>query len=166
LIFVGKIKKIRGNKGEVVVDPSPNLENYSIEEGDIVILKSAKYQKEKKVDYIKEIKGYPVLKFSDTNTINEAYKLVGYSIYTTSDSAPASENNSLLNFQVVDMEGQVWGSIKEIDNSGFNPLLEVESPAGEMIYVPFANEIVKQIDEKNHILTINPPEGLKDLNKP
>jgi 16S rRNA processing protein RimM len=165
LIFIGKIIKVRGNKGEVVVTPSPHLEEYGLSPGEVVVLQSIKYKREKKVDYIKEIKGNPVFKFCDTNTINEAFGLVGYSIYATPTDGQENKDRTLVNYLVKDAEGLVWGSIKAIDSSGFNPLLEVATPEGEMIYVPFVDEIVKEIDEETKILHINPPGGLKDLNK-
>ena len=148
-----------------MVAPSPHLSEYGLSHGEVVVLQSVKYKKEKKIEYIKEIKGNPVFKFNDTQTINDAFKLVGYSIYAIPTNQPEIKNPTLVNFLVKDMEGHVWGSIKEIDVSGFNPLLEVETPEGETIYVPFVDEIVRKIDEEKKILHINPPGGLKDLNK-
>jgi 16S rRNA processing protein RimM len=165
LIFVGKIKKIRGNKGEVVIEPSPHLDNFILKPGETVLLQSLKYKKEKKIEFIKEIKGNPVLKFSDTNHINDAYRLVGYSIYANPTDASDQSDTSLLDFLVKDLEGQSWGRINDVNHSGFNPLLEVKSPEGDMIYVPLADDIVKEIDKERKVLIINPPLGLKDLNK-
>lgn len=127
-------------------------------------MQSAKYKKEKEIDYFKEIRGTPVFKFKDTNTINDAFKLVGYSIYANK-TAVQDTNTGIVNFMVKDMKGNLWGSIKNIENLGINQLLEVESPGGDMIYVPFADSIVKEIDEENKVILIDPPEGLKDLNK-
>ena len=161
MVFIGKIKRSRGNKGEVVVAPSPYIDKFSLNPGEVVVLQSSKYKK----DYVKEIKGNIVFKFSDSNTISEAFALVGYSIYATPTGQQQNKNRTLVNFLVKDAEGHVWGSIKESDFSGINPLLEVETPEGERISVPFADDIITGIDEKKKILHINPPGGLKDLNK-
>jgi 16S rRNA processing protein RimM len=165
LIFLGKIVKIRGNKGEVVVSPSPDLFVHSLSNGEVVVLQSAKYRKEKEIDYIKEIRGTPVCKFKDTITINDAFKLVGYSIYTNKTDAK-NTNTDIVNFMVKDMQGYLWGSVKNIEPPSINQLLEVETPGGDMIYVPFTDTIVKEIDEEKKIILIDPPDGLKDLNKP
>lgn len=127
-------------------------------------MQSAKYKKEKEIDYFKEIRGTPVFKFKDTNTINDAFKLVGYSIYINKTDTQDT-NTGIVNFIVKDMQGHVWGSVKNVENLGINQLLEVESPGGDMIYVPFADSIVKEIDENKKVILIAPPEGLKDLNK-
>jgi len=165
LIFLGKIVKIRGNKGEVVVSPSLDLFMHSISDGEVVVLQSAKYEKEKEIDYFKEIRGTPVCKFKDTNTINDAFKLVGYSIYAKK-TASQGTHTGMVNFMVKDLQGHVWGSVKNIETPGINRLLEVETPGGDMIYVPFADAIVKEIDEEKKVILIDPPDGLKDLNKP
>jgi 16S rRNA processing protein RimM len=164
LIFLGKIIKIRGNKGEVVVSPFPDLFLHNLSNGEVVVLQSAKYRKEKEIDYIKEIRGAPVFKFKDTNTINDAFKLVGYSIYANKTDAQDT-NAGIINFMVKDMEGHLWGSVINIENPGFNQLLEVEAPGGDIIYVPFTDSIVKEIDEEKKVILIDPPDGLKDLNK-
>ena len=164
MIFLGKIVKIRGNKGEVGVAPSPDLFLHGLSKGEVVVLQSAKYKKEKEIDYIKEIRGAPVFKFKDTNTINDAFKLVGYSIYANKTDTQDT-NTGIIDFMVKDMQGNLWGSVKNIENSGFNRLLEVETPGGDMIYVPAADSIVKKIDEERKVILIDPPDGLKDLNK-
>jgi 16S rRNA processing protein RimM len=164
LIFLGKIVKIRGNKGEVVVAPSPDLFLHSLNNGEVLVLQSAKYKKEKEIDYFKEIRGSPVFKFKDINTINDAFKLVGYSIYAKKTDT-RDTNIGIVNFMVKDMQGHLWGIVKNIEDSSINRLLEVETPGGDMIYVPVADSIVKEIDEERKIILIDPPEGLKDLNK-
>ena len=127
-------------------------------------MQSAKYKKEKKIDYFKEIRGAPVFKFKDTNTINDAFRLVGYSIYANKTDTQDT-NIDIVKFMVKDMQGNIWGIVKNIEDSGINQLLEVESPTGDVIYVPIADSIVKEIDEEKKIILIDPPEGLKDLNK-
>ena len=127
-------------------------------------MQSAKYKKEKEIDYLKEIRGSPVFKFKDTNTINDAFKLVGYSIYAQKTDTPDT-NTGIVNFVVKDMQGQLWGIVKNIEDSSINRLLEVETPEGDMIYVPVADSIIKEIDEERKVILIDPPEGLKDLNK-
>ena len=148
-----------------MVTPSPDLFSHNLSEGEVVVLQSAKYEKEKQIDYFKKILGSPVFKFKDTNTINDAFKLVGYSIYTTKTDAQDT-NTGIVNFMVKDIQGHLWGSVKNIEPPGINQLLEVETPGGDMIYVPFTDTIVKEIDEEKKIILIDPPDGLKDLNKP
>ena len=148
----------------MILTPSPNSDLCRINKGESVILKSPKYTKEKKLDYIKDIQGKAVLKFSDINSINEAYKLVGYSVYGSQSPEPDTKMVDIVQFQVKDLQGNSWGIVKDIEISGFNQLLEVESREGNIIFVPYTDAIIKDIDEEKQLILIDPPEGLKDLN--
>ncbi len=167
MIFLGKIVKVRGNKGEVVFT-SPDVRAYILREGEVVVLKSEKYQKQFNVEHLREIKGTLVVKFAGINTINEALKLVGYSIYVHDSSTRDSEkkNKKIKDFIVKDMKGQLWGKVKDIEADSLNKLLEVQDENEDNVYyVPFTETIVKKIDIEKRIIVIDPPNGLKDLNK-
>lgn len=167
MIFLGKIVKTRGNKGEVAVTLSPDVEEllYTFSKGEVVVLKSTKYQRECSAEYFKEISRGWVVKFKDVNTINEALKLVGYSIYRIQTGERTGQNTGTTDFVVEDTGGHPWGKVKDMDAAGLNRILEVEDSGGDIIYVPFADGIVKQIDEENKVIIIDPPNGLKGLNK-
>jgi 16S rRNA processing protein RimM len=167
LIFLGKIVKTRGNKGEVAVTPSPVFVVYAPEQGEELVLQSQRHMYRYKLDYVKEIQGYPVLKFHTIDSINDAFKLVGYSCFgmrTLKDDGPL-EFEDTVDFIVKDLSGCVWGRVKNAETFGINLVLEIIDDNGALIYVPFADGIVKEIDEKNRIIIIDPPDGLKDLNK-
>ena len=63
MISLGKIVKVRGIGGEVVVNPSLDSSLHDIKEGETFLLKSEKYQKPIKIEYLKRIKGFLILKF-------------------------------------------------------------------------------------------------------
>ena len=167
MIFLGKIVKVRGNKGEVVYT-SPDMIAGALREGEAVALESEKYRKQYNVEYLKEIKGASVVKFTGINTINEALKLVGYSIYKRNAEAGdiKNENNKMKDFMVKDMNGQLWGKVKNIEADNLNKLLEVQDEEkNDLYYVPFTDTIVKEINKEKGLIVIDPPDGLKDLNK-
>ena len=168
MIFLGKIIKSRGNKGEVVLSPSPQFQAYDPAKGDSVVLKSAKYEKAVTLDYIKEIRGAVTCKFSEINSMNDAFRIINYDLHCHGTETPEPENDQndqIIDFKVIDMENQVWGYVKHLENYGTNQILEVESDSGDTIYVPFADGIVESIDNENLVIRINPPDGLKALNK-
>ncbi len=149
-----------------------------LKEGTGVILKSQKHQKEYQIEYSREIKGSPVIKFAGIDSINDALKLVGYSICVEGIELPEPPENDqnahpqgTISFTVIDIRGEVWGTVEDIDDSSMNTLLEVRAPNGEggseseIRYVPFADGIVTKIDHQNKTITIDPPEGLKELNR-
>jgi 16S rRNA processing protein RimM len=163
LIFLGKIIKVRGIRGELVLAPSPNFEKLIPQSGEVIDVHSKKYKRQMTVEYIKEVGGLTVLKLQDSHSINDAYKLIGYSIF--SHSSEVIEDDSIIQFKVKDKQGNVWGIVKNIEQAGISELLEVEDPGGDLIYVPFSEGIVKHIDTDAEEIIIDAPPGLKDLNK-
>ena len=163
MIFLGKITKVRGNKGEVVISPSPGFDLYTPQPGEVVLLISKKYQREFSIDYLKDIHGSLTAKFSGIHSIHDALKLVGYSLYSQAEEEETEE--SIIQFTVKDVDGQVWGVVKDLMESGLNQLLEVEDPEGDVIYVPLSDAIIKSTDPQKKLIVIDPPEGLRDLNK-
>lgn len=173
MIFIGKIFKVRGNKGEVAI-ASPSMEVHALAVGGWVTLKSEKYEKKYEVDYLREINGNPVIKLKGIDAINEALKLVGYSVYTepgekgNNANIPTtdSEDAEMDGFQVRDLNGEPWGHVTGFETGGYNKLLEVQDEdEPDVYYVPFTETIVKEIDREKRLIIIDPPDGLKSLNK-
>ena len=153
---------MRGIKGEVAISPSPETDSYIPKSGETVEVKSKKYQHQLVIDYFKEISGAFVVKFKGTDCFNDAFKLVGYSI--SSFAELTEDSTTVLEYVVIDTQGNTWGTVIDLESAGLNQLLEIETPENESIYVPFADGIVKSIDNDKKIILIDPPQGLRDLN--
>lgn len=167
MTFIGKIVRVRGNKGEVVLSSPRNTSMgvYTLKEGDNLQLKSDKQQKDYQVESFRVIKGAPVVKFKGVDSINDALKLVGFAVHMPGDSTETADNDSIEDFTVKDVTGRVWGKVADVDTATLNQLLEVHD-GEDVYYVPFTDAIVKTIDIENRLIVIDPPDGLKDLNKP
>jgi 16S rRNA processing protein RimM len=167
LVFLGKIVKTRSNKGEVAVTPSPYFEACLPKQGEDVLLQSQKYNFQHKIEYFKEIRGAYILKFNAIDTISDAYKLIGYSLFSpqTFEEDTSFSFEKSIDFTVKDVTGNEWGVVKNAETFGINQVLQIDGEDGNVIYVPFAEEIVKEIDEEKKIIIIDPPDGLKELNK-
>ena len=163
MVFFGEVVKVRGNKGEVVVKTPPDVEGLPFESGEEVTLKSRKYLSKMCVEYCREIEGIFLLKLKNIDSISDAYRLVGYSIFKEGEPE-RKESNSLLDFSVEDVQGRHWGLVEAFNLESQNPLLEIDSD-GETICIPFSDSIIVKIDKKKRIITIDPPDGLMDLNK-
>jgi 16S rRNA processing protein RimM len=115
------------------------------------------------VEYCREIEGIFLLKLKNIDSISDAYRLVGYSIFKEGEPE-RKESDSLLDFSVEDVHGRHWGTVEAFNPESKNPLLEIDSD-GETIYIPFSDSIIVKLDKKKRIITIDPPDGLMDLNK-
>lgn len=61
-------------------------------------------------------------------------------------------------------DGQTVGAISDIDDSTANVLLSVTLPDGSTIYVPFADELIVELQPETKTIEMNLPTGIIDLN--
>jgi len=139
--------------------------DYKLNDGEVLFLKSQKYKIEKTLEYFKFIHGKAILKFLNVNSIGSAYKILGYEVHLVTPITKKNLEPDLIDFQVKDLSGSLWGKVKHIKMGDYNQLLDVEASNGDIIYVPFHQSIIKEIDDRMKIIIIDPPEGLKELNK-
>ena len=110
LVFFGKILRTRGIKGEVVVSLSPGT--VIPRDGISVELQSTKYVLSKKIISISLAGSEAIIIFSGVNSINEALKIVGYSLYGDSVVVKKKHLATVLGFSVFDGQGNCWGKVK------------------------------------------------------
>jgi len=164
LIFFGKILKTRGNKGEVLYLPSFWKDSSNYWQGKKILLKSTKHQRTETIEYIKKTKSGFILKFFNINTIREAFRLIGYSLYGTGIEDKGSDVENIIDFKVKDINDIYWGTVFDIKKFGLNVILEIKNK-DEIVYVPFNDKIVIEISEKEKLIILDPPEGLLNLNQ-
>ena len=71
--------------------------------------------------------------------------------------------HELLGMQVVTNEGVDVGVVREVYETEPAHLLEVEGAHKKLHLIPFADRIVKKVDQQARRLVIKPPPGLLDL---
>lgn len=118
--------------------------------------------------------GQAIFHFEGSDSISDAEKLVGLEV-----QIPLSERISLPagSFYVSDLVGcevyerdggKLIGRVRDLQFPGEElkgtPLLEVDSPSGELL-IPLAQEICVQIDTAARRIEVVLPEGLYDLNR-
>jgi len=135
-------------------------------EGISVELKSSKYVLSQKITSISLAGSEAIITFSGVHSINEALKIVGYSLYADVGVVKEKRLATVLGFSVFDGQGNCWGKVKAQPQYSLNQLLEVEDEqTGEIFYVPWHDRIVKKIERRAKIIRIDPPPGLRDLNR-
>jgi 16S rRNA processing protein RimM len=106
-----------------------------------------------------------ILKFTGVDSISDAEKLAGaeVSIPFEQRAALGEEEyyeSDLVGCEVIDTAGRSLGVVTEFEETGGTPVLHV----GDRLLIPFAKSICIKIDPANRQITVNPPEGLLDLN--
>lgn len=161
MVLLGRILKLKGNKGEVVVEASPaSVKYFPLQEGEY-ILESKKYHKKLNLQFCKEFGSNYLIRFESINSITEAYRLVGYSVLSEDVPETVSQEESVLGYEVIDINtSEVWGDIADVISGNMSELLELSD--GTLI--PVCEEIVVEVDCSKNKVYIDPPEGLRDIN--
>ncbi|WP_028909304.1 ribosome maturation factor RimM [Prevotella sp. AGR2160] len=127
-----------------------------------------------------------LMKFEDIDTQEQARTLTGCEVFFPREKAQEAEGEAslsqLVGFTLVNAEeltadaekangtaaddstGTPVGTIRAIDDSTANLLLEVETPNGRQLLIPMSDDLITNIDWEGHRLVMRIPEGLLDLN--
>ena len=115
-----------------------------------------------------------LVKLDGIDTDEEAKKFVNKVIYgLKSDLASfldieeceLNDEDDLLGYSIIDSEtGTLIGSIMGVDSSTSNLLFIVKSPTNEEIFIPAADEFIKNFDDEKRMIEMILPSGLLDLN--
>lgn len=72
--------------------------------------------------------------------------------------------DDMIGWDVEDASYGILGKIKDIDTNTENELLIVETPQGDTVYVPLAEDLIQEIDEDKGRILMDLPDGLLELN--
>lgn len=109
-----------------------------------------------------------LVKFEGVDTEEEARRLTGCDVYfprnLSEDEPEAPSWAEISGYQVLDAEsGRAVGSVKTVDDSTLNTLLEVVTPEGKDVLIPIDDSLLKHLDRQARTLTLTIPVGLLDL---
>jgi 16S rRNA processing protein RimM len=111
--------------------------------------------------------GQAIFLFEGSDSINDAEKLVGLDV-----QIPLAERAALPpgSYYITDLagcevreNGVAVGRVRDVQMTGGTPILEVDSPRGELL-IPLAQEICVRVDTAARAIDVVLPEGLLDLN--
>ncbi|KAK4361281.1 hypothetical protein RND71_020233 [Anisodus tanguticus] len=143
-------------------------------------------------DMVQEIeltegRGHPgqkswILKFHEIDTIEQAQKLVGSALLVKDEDRPVLEEDEFYTRDLVGMKvflketRELVGIVINVFNSGASDILHVEllpdrnakrlegGASGPLVWVPFVEAIVPNVDLSKREMLITPPKGLLELN--
>jgi 16S rRNA processing protein RimM len=94
--------------------------------------------------------------------------LNGVNLYVTRDKLPVSDDEDeflqadLIGCQVIAPDGEVLGSVTAVANYGAGDLLDIATPDGRSVLMPFTKAFTPRIDIAARRIEAEPPEGLFD----
>jgi 16S rRNA processing protein RimM len=167
-VTIALLGKTRGNRGEVTAFPlSSKLERFeSLKE---VFLFGTGERREVESTWFHN--GTLIFKFQGVDSISDAELLAGVEVRVpASERVPLEEGeffqDDLIGCDVIDQRtGESIGPVTAWDDGGGSGLLVV-GKGDDALLIPFTRSICVEINPAARRITVDLPEGLKDINRP
>lgn len=164
--LLGTLAKTQGIDGSLVLRLS-EFKTDEIEEPESVFIEIDGLLVPFFIDRLREkSSGEFIVKFIDVDSIEQATHLTGCRAFVAGSQSmhrksPLAEKN-IMDYRVVDTRLGFIGTASEIIDLAQNPLLKVIAEKQEYL-IPFHPDIVREIDNKKKIITIESPDGLLEI---
>ena len=164
LLQVGVITSTHGIRGEVKVFPTTD-DPKRFKKLKQVILDTGKEKRDLEVESVKFFKQFVILKFKGIDNINEVERYKRCSLLVTRDHAvPLQEDEyfiaDMIGMQVVTEDGAVFGTLKDVIETGANDVYIIESSEHGEVLVPAIKECILDINIEEQKMQIHLMDGL------
>lgn len=164
---VGKIVNTHGLRGEVKVVPWTDYPEV-FEDLEKVYAKFKSEYKRLDIKNIKYQKNNLIVKFDQIDSIDAAQMYKNIVILADRDDLGELEDGvyyiaDLIGCKIVSDDKRNIGEISDVINTGSNDIYEVIKKDGRKMLIPVIDDVVKNIDIDNKIVTVHMIDGLEDL---
>ncbi len=164
---VGVISSTHGVRGEVKVFPTTDDVN-RFKKLKTVILDTGREQLTLHIEGVKFFKNMVILKFKEFNNINEIEKYKGKDLLVTRDQAVKLQPNEnfiadLIGLKVVTDEGNAFGILKDVLQTGANDVYVIEDMEGKEYLFPAIPQCILDVNLEEQTVTVHIMDGLLDL---
>jgi 16S rRNA processing protein RimM len=165
-ILLGRILKAHGFEGAVTVKlEKPFIENIPDMESVFLEIEG------KPVPFFIEESDYPGgdilrLKFLWYSTFDKVKDFTGCRIFLTTGEKEKTNADvrTFNNYRICLPDNTVIGTISEIIENPGQWLLNILTPEGKELLIPFHEDFIRSVNKKKKIIIMELPEGLTDLN--
>lgn len=112
-----------------------------------------------------------LVKLSGVDSQEQAQQFVNKEIYGLRsnlvdyyDDPDLELKDDFVGYKVVDSSLGEIGEVVDVDDSTANVLFIVDTPSGDRVYVPVAEEFINAVDDSRRVIETTLPDGLVDLN--
>ncbi|GGK59417.1 ribosome maturation factor RimM [Rufibacter glacialis] len=164
---LGYIVKAHGTKGQVVAFFDVDFPEEYDELESVFLLINGKLVPFFIDDLNPQDKGRSILKFEDVNTVADAEKLKGVSLYLPLNQLPELEEDQfyfheVIGYTVVDKQLGELGTVQTFFDLPNQDLLAMEYQGHEVL-IPVQDEIILRTSKEERRLYVNLPEGLLEV---
>lgn len=166
---VGRIVNTHGIKGEVRVISTTDFEDIRFAPGNrlAVFKKGDKKPTWVTIESARRHKNFILLTFEGLQNINLVEQFKEGLLKVTKDQLEEDElaENEYYYFEIIGCEvfseeGEKLGTITDIIETGANDVWELKNPNGKKHYIPYIEDVVKEIDIDEKKIIIHVMEGL------
>ena len=170
MVLVGRVARAHGNRGRVIVNPESDFVEDRFRPGNTVYIRHGDRVERLSIRDVRFHQHRPIVAFDEVATMTEAEQLASAELRVPMhmlERLPAGVfyHHELTGCRVETVEGAVVGTVSGVEGDGGVNRLVVDGGSAEIL-VPLVDEICVRIDLAAGAITIDPPEGLLDLNPP
>ena len=163
-IAVGRIRRAHGLYGDVVADIETDFPDRLLAGGEVAV-GAGEPERLLTVHQVRFHKGAWLLGFAGMRTLEEIETLRGLWLYLPEQPREDLPENyyyehELLGCRCRDAAGNELGEVVALTPGGGGMLLEVRTPGGVDVLVPFVSPIVVSVDAAGRTVTLDPPKGM------
>jgi len=167
LLLVGRVARAHGIRGHVIVNPETDFMEDRFRTGQVMLVGPADRARACAILESRIHQGRPIVRFAGIDTMNDAEILAGASLWLReSDLEPLPAGtfyrHDLVGCDVVDTHGTSVGRVTGVEGSLDRSYLVVD----EHTLIPLVGDICVAVDIAARRITVDPPEGLIELNRP
>lgn len=167
LIAIAAVGKSRGLAGEVFLYPYFDISGESLAGVSAVLRWRDGRERILVIESLREVAGKILCHFRGIDSIDPAKELATADLYVKrTDLEPVDDDeffiDDLLGLAVRTTQGRPLGAVSAIETGGA-PLMRVMDGGREYL-IPFAREIVVEVDPVGGVIVVDPPEGLLEIN--
>jgi 16S rRNA processing protein RimM len=164
---VGKVANTHGLRGELKIVSQTDFPEERFRPGSRLTMMDPNQTEQIEVEVAssRNHKNTYIVKFKAWNEINDVEKYKGWFLKINEEQRfelPEHEYyyNEIIGCHVVSEEGLELGVIQEILSPGANDVWVVQPATGKAVYIPYIEDVVKQVDVRNKQVVVHILEGL------
>ncbi|MDZ4665158.1 MAG: ribosome maturation factor RimM [Bacteroidota bacterium] len=153
---IGYFSKTHGLKGELQLNIT---RDFDIENCNAIIIKTSGGDSPQFISEFRENKNGFIISLEEIDTIEKAKPFVGKKVAANEEFVFEEEAHPLIGFILVDKNFGEVGTIIGIDDTGANPVFNIDHK-GKQVILPYNENLVIDIDEAKKMVNYAAPEGL------
>jgi 16S rRNA processing protein RimM len=166
LLLVGRVARAHGIRGHVIVNPETDFMEDRFRVGGVLKVGPAERTRDYEILDVRFQQGRPIVRFAGIETMNDADALAGADLWLGErEMAPLPAGtfyrHDLVGCEVRDAQGRMLGRVTGVEGTLDRSYLVVDGD----VMIPLVEGICLAVDIAGRQVTVDPPEGLMDLNR-